>query len=143
MTSRTWILSIGFALAALAGGSAYERASAQAPAVTPVAPGFKRTELMRHDLSTPGREEVTARADLAPGAASPKHTHPGEEVAYVLEGEVTVEIDGKPATTVKAGTTFFIPPNTPHTARNASKAPAAVVSTYIVEKGKPLATPVK
>jgi len=136
MTKRTstMALSIGFAL--LAGTFGMQRASAQVP-------GFKRVELQKHDLGTPGREAVVARGEFQPGAAAPRHTHPGEEIGFVLEGEVVVEIDGQPAKTLKAGDTFFIPAGTVHTAKNTGKAAAAVISTYIVEKGKPLATPVK
>jgi quercetin dioxygenase-like cupin family protein len=137
MISRTLFLSVGFAITALAG-----IAAAQAPA-TPAPPaGFKRTELGRHDISNPNHEEVLARADLSPGVSAPKHTHPGEEVGYVLVGEVTVEIEGAAPVKLKAGDNFFVPANTPHLARNLSKAPASILSTYILEKGKPLATPV-
>src|SRR6266700_90460 len=59
-------------------------------------PGFKRVELQKHDLSTPGHEAVMARGEFNAGAGVPKHTHPGEEVSYVLEGQVTLDIDGKP-----------------------------------------------
>ena len=105
--------------------------------------GFKRVELQRHDLAISGREVVMARGEFNPGAAVPRHTHPGEEVAFVLEGEITVEVEGKPPATVKAGETFFVPAGTVHLARNGGKLPARVISTYVVEKGKPLATPVK
>jgi len=130
----TMALSMGFAL--LAGTLGLQRASAQAP-------GFKRVELQKHDLGTPGREAVVARGEFQPGAVVPKHTHPGEEIGFVLEGELVVEMDGQPPKTLKAGDTFFIPAGTVHTAKNPGKATAAVISTYIVEKGKPLATPVK
>jgi quercetin dioxygenase-like cupin family protein len=137
MTKRRWTMAISLAVALLAGVWGVQRSSAQAPA------GFKRTELQKHDLSTAGREAVTARGDFQPGATVPKHTHPGEEISYVLEGEVILEIEGKPPQTVKAGTAFFVPAGTVHSAKNAGKTAAAVLSTYIVEKGKPLATPVK
>jgi quercetin dioxygenase-like cupin family protein len=109
-------------------------------------PGFKRVELERHDIGTAGheaREAVLARGEFNPGAAAPKHTHPGEEVAYVLEGQVTLEIEGKPPATLQTGDVFFIPAGTVHSAKNAGTTPAKILSTYIVEKGKPLATPVK
>jgi len=106
-------------------------------------PAFKRTELQRADLSAPGREVVQAIAEIPPGAAAGRHTHPGEEVGYVLEGTVLVEVDGKPAATLKAGQYFIIPAGTIHNATNNSKAGAKVLATYIVEKGKPVATPVK
>ena len=101
------------------------------------------TELQRADLSAPGREVVQAIAEIPPGAAAGRHTHPGEEVGYVLEGTVLVEVDGKPAATLKAGQYFIIPAGTIHNATNNSKAGAKVLATYIVEKGKPVATPVK
>ena len=107
------------------------------------APGFKRTELGRHDLAVANHETVIARGEFAVGGAPPRHTHPGDEVGYILEGELTIEMDGKPPQTVKAGDSFFIPAGTIHTAKNTGKVPAVAISTYIVEKGKPLATPVK
>jgi quercetin dioxygenase-like cupin family protein len=106
-------------------------------------PGFKRVELERHDLGNPGHEAVLARGEFNAGAGAPKHTHPGEEVGYVLEGQVVLEVEGKPPATMQAGDVFFIPAGTVHSARNAGANPAKVLSTYIVEKGKPLATPVK
>jgi quercetin dioxygenase-like cupin family protein len=105
--------------------------------------GFKRVELQKQDLSAPGREAVVARAEFGPGGAVPKHTHPGEELSYVLEGQVVLEIEGKPPATIKAGEVFFVPSGVVHAAKNAGKAPAKVLGTYIIEKGKPLATPVK
>jgi quercetin dioxygenase-like cupin family protein len=104
-------------------------------------PGFKRVELQKHDISVAGHETVMARGELSPGVATPRHTHPGEEVAYILEGQVTIEVEGKPPMTLKAGDVFFVPAGTVHMAKNSGAAPAKIVSTYIVEKGKPLATP--
>jgi quercetin dioxygenase-like cupin family protein len=106
--------------------------------------GFKRVPLQKNDVSgVAGRESVLARGEFDPGASVGKHTHPGDEVAYVLEGEVMFQVEGKPPATLKAGESLFVPAGTVHAAKNASKAPAKVLSTYIVEKGKPLATPVK
>jgi quercetin dioxygenase-like cupin family protein len=105
--------------------------------------GFSRTVLQRSDLSIPGREVVSALAEFQPGGTVGKHTHPGEEVAYVLEGTLVLEQDGKPTVTIKAGETFVIPPGTGHNATNKTSSRARVLATYIVEKGKPLATAVK
>lgn len=114
----------------------FVRADAQAP------PTFKRTVLQQGDLSTPGREAVMALAELQPnGGASGRHTHPGEEIAYVLAGPMILEIDGKPAKTLQTGEVFLIPAGTVHNARNTGSAVAKVVATYVVEKGKPVATP--
>ena len=106
------------------------------------APTFKRTVLQQADISVAGREAVTARADIPAGVSAGRHTHPGEEIGYVLEGTVIVEINGA-SKTLKAGDTFLVPANTPHNATNNGTAAAAIIGTYIVEKGKPLATPVK
>jgi quercetin dioxygenase-like cupin family protein len=106
-------------------------------------PGFRRAELQRHDLGTPGREVVQVRAEFDEGGSVGKHTHPGEEIGYLLEGTLEVEVAGKPNVTLKAGDTFFVPEGTIHAARNAGKGPAKVLATYVVEKGKPLATLVK
>jgi quercetin dioxygenase-like cupin family protein len=105
--------------------------------------GIKRTDLQRHDLSAPGREAVQVRVDIDPGAAFGKHTHPGEEIIYVLEGSLEYQIEGKPPTTLKAGDVLFIPAGTIHAAKNVGSSTASELATYIVEKGKPLLTLVK
>jgi quercetin dioxygenase-like cupin family protein len=106
-------------------------------------PGFKRVELQRHDISYAGHEAVMARGDFNPGAAVPKHTHPGEEIAYILEGTIVLEIEGKPPATLKAGDVFFVPAGTVHAVKNTGTTTGKILSTYVVEKGKPLATLVK
>ena len=111
-------------------------------AVSAQAPAFRRTVLQTMELSMAGREAVTAKAELPAGVSSGRHTHPGEEIGYVLEGAVTVERDGQ-SKTFKAGETFAIPAGQVHNAVNAGTIQATIVSTYIVEKGKPLATPAK
>ena len=103
--------------------------------------GFKRTVLQQGDLSVVGHESVTAVAEFQPGGTVGRHTHPGEEVGYILEGTIILEQDGKPPVTLGPGKTFFIPAGTIHNATNRSAAPARVLANYIVEKGKPLATP--
>ena len=107
------------------------------------APGFKRIEVQDRDLSIPGRHAVQAKAEFEPGGAVGKHTHPGEELSIVLEGQLLLEVDGQPARTVKAGESFFIPAGTVHAGKNTGSGKAVVFATYIVEKGKPVATPVK
>jgi quercetin dioxygenase-like cupin family protein len=111
--------------------------AAQAPAP------FKRTVLQQGDLSAPGREAVMALAEIQPAAAAGRHTHPGEEIAYVLAGPVVIEIDGKPAKTYQTGEVFMIPPGAVHNAKNPGTAAVKIVSTYVIEKGKPVATPVQ
>ena len=106
-------------------------------------PGIKRTDLQRHDLSVPGREVIQVRVELAPGVSFPKHTHPGEEIIYVLEGSLEYEVEGKPPVTLKAGEVLFIPAGTVHAARNVGSGNAAELATYVLEKGKPLVVVVK
>jgi quercetin dioxygenase-like cupin family protein len=136
MKTSRWTVAASLGIALVVATWGIERADAQAP-------GFKRVEVQKHDMGTPDREAVTARGEFQMGAAVPKHTHPGEEVGYILEGEITIEIDGKPPLKLKAGDAFFIPAGTVHAAKNTGPGASAVLSTYIVEKGKPLATPVK
>jgi quercetin dioxygenase-like cupin family protein len=104
-------------------------------------PTFKRTVLQQADISVPGREVITAVAEFQPGATPGRHTHFGEEVGYVIEGTLLVEQDGKPPATLKTGGTFLIPAGTVHNATNTGAGTARILATYIVEKGKPLATP--
>ncbi|WP_247515963.1 cupin domain-containing protein [Bradyrhizobium sp. 190] len=126
------------AMAALVAGAVLAPLGAQAQQS-----GVTRTDLQRHDLSAPGREAIQVRVDLAPGVAFGKHTHPGEEVIYVLEGTLEYQIEDKPPVTLKAGDVLFIPAGTVHSARNPGSVTGSELATYIVEKGKPLLTLVK
>jgi quercetin dioxygenase-like cupin family protein len=105
-------------------------------------PTFKRTILHQGDISVPGHEAVTALIEFQPAGSSGFHTHPGEEAGYVLEGTVLLEQKGQPDMTLNAGQAFLIPAGTVHSATSKGSKGARIVSTYIVEKGKPLATPV-
>ena len=102
------------------------------------AQGITRTDLQRHNLSAPGREVIQVRVDFAPGAAFGRHRHPGEEIAYVLEGRLEYRLDGAPPETLEAGEALFIPAGRIHAARNIGKGNGAELATYVVEKGKPL-----
>ena len=106
-------------------------------------PAFKRTPLQKHELTAHGREGVQVLAEFAPGAAAGKHTHPGEELGYVVEGTLELLIEGQPPRVVKAGEAFFVPAGVVHDGRNIGSGPAKVLATYIVEKGKPVASPAK
>jgi quercetin dioxygenase-like cupin family protein len=100
--------------------------------------GIKRTDAARSDLSVPGREVIQVRVDFADGVAFPRHSHPGEEIAYVLQGSLEYQFEGKPPVTLNTGDALFIPAGTIHTAKNVGSGGAAELATYIVEKGKPL-----
>ncbi|WP_417283697.1 cupin domain-containing protein [Comamonas sp.] len=115
--------------------------SAMAQAAAPQASGLSRTMVGKADVSVPGREAVVAKVEVAPGSRAGRHTHPGDEISYVTEGEVDLLIDGQPPRTVKAGESFVVPAGVIHDAHNASSAAVKLVGVYVVEKGKPLATP--
>lgn len=106
-------------------------------------PGISRTELQRHDMSTSGTEMVQAHIDFEPGTAFGNHNHPGEEIIYVLEGELEYIVEGKTPVILKAGEVLFIPAGTIHSAKNVGKTKASELATYIVEKGKPLVQLIK
>ena len=86
---------------------------------------------------------VQARVEFEPGAVVGRHTHPGEEISVVLEGQLLLEVDGQPARTIKAGEAFMVPANTIHAGKNNGSGKGVVLATYVVDKGKPVATPVK
>jgi len=105
--------------------------------------GITRIDLQRHDLSVPGREVVQTIVELEPGVTSSRHTHPGEEIVYVLEGApLEYQVEGRPSAILKPGDVLFIPAGTVHAAKNVGNRKGAELATYIVEKGKPLLTEV-
>lgn len=119
-------------------------ASALAPDVALAQwPGISRTDLMRNDLSAPGREVIQALVTFAPGVTAPRHSHPGEELVYVVEGMLEYRLDGRPPVTVKAGEVLFIPHGTPHAVKNVGSGNAVELATYLVGKGNPLLVPGK
>ena len=127
---------IAVAVLIVAGGLALYVAQAQQT-------GTKRTDLQRHDLSAPGREVVQTIVELAPGTTAPRHTHPGEEIVYVLEGALEYQVEGRPPTTLRAGDVLFIPAGTIHSAKNVGSDIGAELATYVVDNGKPLVELVK
>ena len=106
-------------------------------------PGVTRNDLQRHNLSTPGREAIQTIVAIAPGVTAPRHSHPGEEIVYVVEGLLEYALEGRPPVTLKAGEVLFIPAGTIHAAKNVGSGNAAEIATYVVEKGKPLVELVK
>ena len=106
-------------------------------------PGFTRKMLQDQNLSVNDRHAVQALAEFVPGGVAGKHTHPGEELGYVVEGTLQLQIEGQPPRTVKAGEAFFVPAGVVHDGKNIGKGPAKVLATYFVEKGKPVASPAK
>lgn len=105
--------------------------------------GIKRSVVQKGDVSGENREAVVARVDLDPGVVAGRHTHPGDEISYVLEGEGELLIDGEAPRKLKAGDAFVIPAGKVHDAKNTGGGTMRLVGVYVVEKGKPLAAPVK
>jgi quercetin dioxygenase-like cupin family protein len=83
---------------------------------------------------------VQVETKIPPGVESGWHVHPGEEVGYIIAGNVEMEVQGRPTVILHAGDGFLIPPNTPHNARDLGPETGRMLSTYIVEPGQPLAT---
>jgi len=97
--------------------------------------------LSQTDGPAPGYVTVLVEATIEPGVGVARHTHPGIESAYVLEGGFELPIQGQQTRTIKAGDGFQIPPETPHAGGQAGSARSRLLITYVVEKGKPLASP--
>jgi quercetin dioxygenase-like cupin family protein len=115
-------------------------ASRDAGGMAGQAPGINRTDLQRGDLSAPGREVIQARVEIRPEAPLIKHTHPGEEIIYVLEGSLEYQIEDEPPRTFNAGEALTVPAGAVHAVRNVGGGNAAELATYVIEKGKPLLT---
>jgi quercetin dioxygenase-like cupin family protein len=110
-------------------------------AQTPMPPvGIKRTILQRGDIGN-NMEVVLGLAEIPAGAASGRHIHFGTETGMLLEGTMSLEVDGEPTRLVKVGDTWLIGAGKVHNANVVGDTKAKVLSTYVVEKGKPLATP--
>ncbi|MGY1671251.1 cupin domain-containing protein [Geodermatophilus sp. SYSU D00710] len=110
------------------------------PPADDLAGRLKRTEVQRGPFSLPGREVVQVLTEIPVGVESGWHTHPGEEVGYIVAGTVEMQVRGRPTVTLHAGGGFLIPPGTPHNARDLGPGTGHMLSTYVVEVGRPLAT---
>jgi len=105
----------------------------------------KRTVLLRTDLAgTEGQEGVMWLIEIAPGAATGKHYHPGQEFVYVLEGAGRTDMEGKPTAIVHAGEALYLAPRQVHNTTNESAtATAKALVVYVGPKGQPLVLPVQ
>ncbi|MBO0758536.1 MAG: cupin domain-containing protein [Bradyrhizobiaceae bacterium] len=132
----------GFASCAICGISELIATEASAQGAPPAAtPGVTRKILSQTDGPTPGYTTMLVEAIIEPGVTVGRHTHPGIESAYVLEGGFELPIQGQPTRMIKAGDAFQIPPETPHAGGKPGDAKSRILVTYVVEKGKPLASP--
>lgn len=100
--------------------------------------GLSRTDLVRQDLGAADREVIQARVDFDSGVASPRHAHPGVEVAYVISGTFEYQLEGRAPVTLKAGDSLFIPEGVAHIAKNIGSDKGSELATYIVKKGEPV-----
>ena len=101
---------------------------------------LNRTVVQRGPSSVPGREIVQVLTEIPVGVDSGWHTHPGEEVGYIVAGTVEMAVEGRPTVLLPAGTGFLIPPGTPHNARDVGPGTGLMLSTYLVELGRPLSS---
>ena len=127
---KTIVLGLGVMSFALAGAAVAQES------------GIKRTPFQKVEFPD-GYVTVTGLAELPPGAAAGRHTHPGIETGYVLEGELSLEIDGQPAKLLKPGDSYQIPAGAVHDAKVHGDKSMKVLGVYVVDKTKPLASPAK
>lgn len=138
------VLAAAVAFAALTGvAHAQEsqpaaQAAQQQPAAKSWQTGLHRTDLVRQDLGVADREVIQVRVDFEPGVASPRHSHPGVEVAHVISGTFQYQLDGQPTVTLKAGDSLYIPAGIAHVATNIGSTTGSELATYIVQKDAPL-----
>ncbi|MFL6675756.1 MAG: cupin domain-containing protein [Massilia sp.] len=112
-------------------------AAAQAPSP------LKRTEVTRADVAAANHEAVIMKVELAGKGHSGRHTHPGDEISYINDGQAELVVDGEQPRTLKAGDAFVVKAGKIHDLRNNTGTPVHLLGVYVVEKGKPLATPAK
>lgn len=141
--SRATVFALTMALpatSAIAEAPASPVAAAPAQAPDALAGKLTRRVIQRAPSSTPGREIVQVETEIPPGVESGWHIHPGEEVGFIIAGEVEMHVQGRPTIILRAGDGFLIPPRTPHNARDIGPETGRMLSTYIVEPGQPLVT---
>ncbi len=112
----------------------------QLPAAAAQTANIKRTPLQKFDVPGTNYETVIGMAEIVPNVNIGKHTHPGPESGFMLEGDMTLLVEGQPPLEVKTGQSYKVPPGAAHDAKTGARG-AKVIATYVVEKGKPLATP--
>jgi quercetin dioxygenase-like cupin family protein len=127
------------AICTISGFVATEASAQNAPAAT--TPGVTRKILSQTDGPAPGYVTILVEAEIEAGVPVGRHTHPGIESAFVLEGGFELPVQGQPTRMLKAGDGFQIPPETPHAGGKPGTAKSRILITYVVEKGKPLASP--
>ena len=133
----------GFASCAICAVTGFMATDASAAEGAPPAgaTGVKRKILSQMDGPMPGYVTINMEVEINPGVTIPRHTHPGIESGYVLEGGFELPVQGQPTRIVKAGDGFQIPPETPHAGGKPGDKKSKIAITYVVQKGKPLVSP--
>jgi quercetin dioxygenase-like cupin family protein len=139
LTRRDFAGIASCALCAVTGFIATEASAQGTPPAT--TPGVTRKILSQTDGPVSGYVTIIVEAEIEAGVTIARHTHPGIESAYVVEGGLDLPIEGQPIRTLKPGDGFVVPPNTPHAGGKNGDQKTKIASTYVVEKGKPLASP--
>ena len=130
------LIAAAFAMCAMVGAASAQ----QPPAMTQQTANIKRTPLQKFDVPGTNYETVIGIAEIVPNVSIGRHTHPGPESGFMLDGEMVLMVAGQPDRTVKTGESYQVPPGAIHDARTGPQG-AKVIATYVVEKGKPLAAP--
>ena len=130
--------SIGILLVAL--GTVNFASAQQPPAMTQQTQNIKRTPLQKFDVPGTNFETVIGIAEIVPNVSIGRHTHPGPESGYMLEGEMVLMVQGQPDKTVRMGESYQVPSGAIHDAKTGPRG-AKLIATYVVERGKPLASP--
>ena len=132
----------GVASCAICAVTGFMASDASAQGAQPAAtPGVSRKILSQSDGPAPGYVTLLVAIEIEAGVTIGRHTRPGIESAYILEGGFDLPIEGQPTRAYKPGDGFVIPAGTPHAGGKNGDKTTKVLSTYIVEKGKPLASP--
>ncbi len=134
---RTLLMTAAAVLVSMTGLAHAAETQSAAPAKS-WQQGLSRTDLVHQDLGAADREVIQARVDFEPGITSPRHAHPGVEVAYVISGTFEYQLEGRAPVTLKAGDSLFIPEGVAHIAKNVGNDKGSELATYIVKKGEPL-----
>jgi quercetin dioxygenase-like cupin family protein len=121
-------------------GMALPSSAQQPPSMTQQTQNIKRTPLQKFDVPGTNYETIIGLAEIVPNVNIGRHTHPGPESGFMLEGDFVLLVEGNAPLPVKAGESYKVPPGAIHDARTGANG-AKVIATYVVEKGKPLATP--
>jgi len=140
LTRRGFAGVAGCAICSLTGFAATEVLAQGAPATT--ANGVTRKVLSKADGPAAGYETIIMQVKIDKGVTVGRHTHPGIESTVVLDGSIELPVQGRDTKVMKKGEAFQVPPETPHAGGKPREEDALLLVNYIVEKGKPLATPV-